>query len=424
MRILLTLAAIAVAAAACTGNKKDDPSGTALTSDMAGAVSIALMKPVAPAFTTAAFAGTAGEPFFSLVRIDANGNVDPVFSQERPIHWVEVTETHVAVSGLFDDVSAIVDEGEPPQSVNCRLVTFSRVASGEPVKCIASFTPGFPNNDPMQTEGVPLDYPGFAAADTTVYLTDGGGGAGIPTRAWKWAGGSDVIELLLELQAPLALAQVFAAEGGNHVCAMSLADGHPNGEESLYCTPLASISWMPVAKDPAGFPNMRGLVVGSSLVTGFSRVNLVDGTQTAMGTNRLPSGRNHTILVGTTAWGLSVGIGQAGGDIVRVTPEGGTTIDASVDWERIAGTGAAAYVYGASQLRRLDFASASLGTNLLGATTLLQVTDLSLSMLPNIRIDGTTSAGTPAVVLVNTSSGEITVTQEDVPRFQSVTPLQ
>lgn len=394
---------------------------------MSGAVSVALAKPSveeASAMFGAAPVDTSGEPFFTLVKIDADGNVDPVFNPQRPIHWVEVNDTHVAVSGRFTDVAVLVEDGETPKSIDCSLVTFPRTATGEAVTCISRGV-GFPNSDPLQTEDVPLDYPGFTAEGATVYFTElqQENPTTGTTRMWKWDGGSAVVELMLQLSLPLALAQPFALDGGAHVCAVSLASGHPSGEEDLYCSPLSAPAWADVAGDSNGSPS-RGLVLGTNLVMGYARVSLVDGT-VVTAEEPMPSGRNHTILVGDTAWGLSVGLGGSGGDLVRVTSTGSTTIDASVDWERIAGAGNSAYVYGSSQLRRLDFATGVLDpTNHLGSTTLLQVTDMSLSTDDNIRLDGTTSTGIPAIVLVNTSSGEITVTQEDVPRFQNVTPLE
>lgn len=429
---VVAVAVLFVCLAACTSGK-DKGGGEPLTSDMTGAVSLALSKPAD--VTTIGGGGdgtidTSGEPFFTLVKIDGDGNIDPVFNQQRPIFWVEVNATHVAVSGDFDGVAAFVDGETEPQGIDCGLVVFPRTATGEEVKCLArSFHVGlYPANDPHATGGSPsTDYPGFTATDGAVFFTEviQPNPTDIEAHVWKWSSGSDVIEEMLQLAEPFALSQPFAMNGGAHVCAMTNNGGHPTGEEALYCTPEAPVSWQAVPEDPSGFPYMRARVLGTNLLTGYSRVSLVDGTVDLTSAAPLPSRREHTILVGDTAWGLSLGIGSLGGDLVRATSLGGELVDNSVDWERIAGTSGGAYVYGASQLKRLDFATATLGTaNLLGSTTLLQVTDMSLTTDDNIRLDGTTSTGQPAIVLVNTVTGAVTITDEDVPEFQLVTPLE
>lgn len=407
--------------AACDGGKEEGGRGQTLTGDMTGAVSLALSKPAQQPLSFVPGGGgtidTSGEPFFSLVKIDSNGNLDAVFNQQRPIHWVEVNDTHVAVSGDFYDIAALVDDDESPRSVYCGLVVFPRTASDEPVKCLATFGTGF-NNDPLEGSS---DYPGFTARGTAVYFTelfqpspDEG-----YTKVWKWESGADVVEELLDLLPPVKLAQTFALRDDGHLCALS-----PPSGETLYCTPLGTIAWEVVPNEPGGHANRRALVLGTNLLGGFSKVSLVDGTSVTEGEPNLPSGRNHTILVGDTAWGLSIGIGNPGGGIVRVTPAGGELLDDSVAWERIAGEEGGAFVFGGGQLRRLDFATKTLGADFLSETTLLQVTDMSLSTNGNVRLDGTTGGGQPAIVLVNTSSGEVTITNEDVPTFQSVTPLE
>lgn len=434
---LVFLSTLVLSVAACSGggdddDDDDDGGGTPLTGDVSGAVGLALLKPADEPASGASFGEVApvdtnGEPFFTLVKIDGDGNVDPVFNQLRPIHWVEVNDTHVAVSGRFDDVTVLQAGSGGEASIDCKLVVFPRTATGETVTCLTAASPGFPGNDPLLTEGVPIDYPGFTARGTDVFFTDliqPSPTEGV-TKLWRWQGGSDVIDLMLQLEDPLALAQPFAADGGSHVCAVSHAGGHPNGEETLYCSPLAAANWQVAPEDAGGFADRRALVLGATLVTGWSRVNLMTGEVVETGSQALPSGRRHTIHRGTEAFGIRKDIAATGGDLVFVNSAGGVVLDASVDWELIAGQGNGAFVYGTSQLRRLDFGTRTLeAENLLGSTTLLQVTDMSITTDDRIRLDGTTSAGFPAIVLVNTSSGEVTVTEEDVPRFQSVVPLQ
>src|SRR5262245_38672393 len=120
-----------VFAAGCPA-KDDKGGGETLTGDMSGAVSLALSKPADASPSSLQIGGTldtSGEPFFTLVKIDGNGNVDPVFNAQRPIHWVEVNATHVAVSGDFHDISAQVGDDEEPRSVDCGLVVFPRTAT-------------------------------------------------------------------------------------------------------------------------------------------------------------------------------------------------------------------------------------------------------------------------------------------------------
>ncbi len=414
---LLSLSAIVIAAVAC--EKKD--SASLLTSDMSGAVGLAIRKPVETnGFAITAAETTGGQPFFSLVKIDANGNIDPVFNQERPVYFVAVSSSHVIVSGDFYDV-ATPEDG----AIRCYLVTFPRTASGEAVKCISKGAPGLPASiDPISGYSTPPVEPGFVVAEGDVYFSETvqPNPSESTSRLWRWEAGAAENELLLQVAAPLTLIQPYTSPVGSYVC---VNDSQP----SILCSPYDPPNWADSGADAGSGLDPVGMVLGTSLLVQGSVINLVNGTRIASPVvfgATIPPPPWARVVVGTTAFGLqAIGTGNAR-RIVRFVPTGDILeIDATTNWERILGAGNYAFVYGSSRLQRLDLRTSVLGSsNLLGQVGLVQVTDVSFSTEGMLRLDGTGSSGLPVIVLLDTSAGTLTVTEQDVPRFQSVTPLQ
>lgn len=414
-----------------------------LSGDMTGATSVAIYKAAPDAPQMQSF----GEPppsetppaesFSTLVKIDADGNLGAVFNQQRPVFAVKVTTTHVVAFGDFHDIRAQVADGEDEKAIDCYLVAFPRNATGEAVKCLSQVPIGVyplhPDSTYLGSNRVDKDPLGFSVRGADVYFTDatlyGSVSGELDTHLWRWSGGSDQIELLLQFDADAFtdnFSEPHVIENGGFACVQTV---HFNIDFRVLCSPIAPpLDWQNTGATTgggeSGISYGLSLVMGTNLVLTGSVVSLVDGTTTAT-SRSLPRDRSVTLRAGEDVFGIS-GTAESGGSLIHVSADGtGTVLNGALDWDLIVGRGNYGYVYGDNELRRIDLAAAVLGTaNLLGGTTLLNVTDMSLSSGPNIRIDGTTNTGIPSIVLINTSSGEITVTEEDVPRFLSVTPLE
>lgn len=440
MKVRVVVLSVALSSVMSGCEKPDSGGAATLSGDMTGATGLAVTKPSASAsfqaFGEATPTPTPAEPFSTLVKIDENGVPSPVFNQQRQVFGVILSPSHVVVAGNFHDVRATVAEGEDEKAIDCYLVAFPRSATGEAVKCLSERPTGrhllgsdSPDPDP------PL---GMAVRGEDFYFTVAYGESE-ESQVWRWTGGADQVELLLQFapESPAKFGEVHAMENAGFVCVQTL----PNVYWEALCTPVDTLDWQPSsATSEQGF-SQHSLTLGTNLLLAGSILHLTDATVTPSTVNTLPAGPRNTIRVGNVAYGVTAGntapseTGCLGPNacLVRLQSDGTLTIfgetspgsnTSALDWERIVGADEVAYVYGESDLRRFDMAAAVLGTaNLLGSTSLLNITDMSLSTTPLIRIDGTTSAGLPSIVLINTSSGSITVTEEDVPRFVSVTPL-
>jgi hypothetical protein len=239
----------------------------------------------------------------------------------------------------------------------------------------------------------------------------------------RWALGADATEMLIHLALAQGAGQFihpFAAAG--NVCAQfNSVDG-----SRFLCGSATGSTWKDInAPQPGGFAGGRPFMLGTDIIAASHVIHLADLSVSARpGAAGAQQPLLNSKFVRTLDGQQAVMVGSWG--MAQVKKDGTyVPLDSSVTWERIIDGGAYAWAYGGSRLQRFDLATAKLDpTNYLGQTGLLQVTDMSISTGGKIRIDGTGSSGLPVIVSIDTQTGAIAITTQDLPRLQSVLPLK
>lgn len=443
--LLLAIAADCIAiAGGCSkdrGSSPPTPEAIALTADLRGARSVALTLPaVATAQSFALESTSGGATFSTLVKVDSAGNVTEVLDQSRPAYDVAITPTHVLVSGNFHNILAVNATGGSME-ITCYLAAISRTAAGDSVECLAFTGLGGSPGSPLPADQLSVfhnragdsgfeyvDEPGFVAWGTTAFfaVVTGNGPA---SELRRWLAGSGQTETLIHFSsgAPM-LYQPYVAPDGSHLCVVSIGANSEGGQ--TICGPIggSESSWADASAVIAQFTAFQ---VGSTLYTGQSHqasklIDLSDLSQQIPATPvDLPRLRDDSLPLLDGQRTAFLRDGAIGMLYATYSTANNPVVDSSVTWSRMLGDGNFGWFYGSSQLRRLDRNTGVLeATNYLGQTGMLTVTGMSFSTANRIRLDGTAANGDPVIVAIDTSSGEVTVTTEDLPQFQQTAPLQ
>jgi hypothetical protein len=431
-----------------------------LTANLGGATSVAVLKPSRSVMRTSASrgeqshdqalggaqdGGTSGGslPFDSLVKIDAAGDVTPVFNQAQPVFAMATTPQHVIVSGRFADIL-----GADGGSLTCYLVAIPRDADGGgPVECLSQYGVGdYPRNDPQFDGGLGTDMSGFTTLGTTVLFTDtreSGPLPGEPVSEFRrWTAGSDSTELLIQLAISGAkgkFLQPYAAADAGNTCVL-VSDDPAVGINLAHwiCGAATGSTWVDLQAPERSFglPVLSApLLLKTRIWTESHLIHLDDLSvgywEHSGGANPVNNSASVFLLDGARAVGIAI---RGHALILYGLPYTGPTpgfegqslaLDSRLGWERIVGAGQYAWVYGASRLQRVDRADGGLDPNdYLASVGLLQVTDMSLSPTGRVVLDGTGSDGAPTVISVDSQTGAVEISPQTIPRLQSVVPLK
>ncbi len=344
-----------------------------------------------------------------LVKIRENGLVEKVLNTDLSIQFIRKSDSLIVIGGDFGSIIDIKDK-----TSTCTLIAFEITADDDGVYCLSSSKIGEYNDYPENDPNAWYDGAGFDVHSNIVYFIENSS-SGSALRRWELGEESSSKVLSLSGGTGALLTDVYTSSTNSNVCTITPALNSAVG--ALYCsTGGSSPSWS-IVSHPDTF-------TGSEIVS-FN--NLVIGYEFALDLNDLSvAGTTYSYLPldeSLFAKGTSYAAGIVSGRALNIwdTSGQGSTLDNTISWERIVGAGDVAWVYGQSNLKKVDLSAGTLdATNYLSSVGLLEVTSMNFISEDVIRLAGTGSSGGATTVFVNVSTGDIEQSSIDNPDLRQI----